>query len=35
MFLERREADPVDAFELLRNQRIEAIQGNRNPWVRP
>ncbi len=28
-------ADPVDAFELLRDQRIEAIQGNKNPWARP
>lgn len=28
-------ADPVDAFEVLRDQRIEAIQGNKNPWVRP
>ncbi len=29
------EADPVDAFEVLRDERIEAIQGNKNPWVRP
>ena len=28
-------ADPVDAFELLRDERIEVIQGNRNRWVRP
>ncbi len=28
-------ADPVDTFELLRDQRIEAIQGNKDRWVRP
>lgn len=28
-------ADPVDAFEILRDQRIEAIQGNKNKFVRP
>ena len=27
--------DSVDAFEVLRDQRIEAIQGNKNPRVRP
>ncbi len=26
-------ADPVSAFELQRNDRIEAAQGNRNPYV--
>lgn len=25
--------DPVDAQELLRNERIELIQGNRNPFI--
>ncbi len=35
MFKAWHEADPVDAFEVLRDQRIEAIQGNANPWVRP
>lgn len=35
MFEAWHEADSVDAFELLRDQRIEAIQGNKNPWVRP
>ncbi len=35
MFLERREADPVDDWERLMDMRIEAIQGNSNHWVRP
>ena len=25
--------DPVDAFELLRNDRVETAQGNRNPYI--
>lgn len=28
-------ADLVNAFELLRDQRIEAIQGDKNHWARP
>ncbi len=28
-------SDPPDAWELLRNTRIEAEQGNRNPFVKP
>lgn len=28
-------SDPVDAWERTRDRRIEKIQGNRNPWVRP
>ncbi len=35
MFKAWHAADPVDTFEVLRDQRIEAIQGNRNDWVRP
>ena len=35
MFEAWHEADPVDAFEVLRDQRIDAIQGNRNDCVRP
>ncbi len=35
LFEEWREADPVDAWERLRDERIEAIQGNRNEWVTP
>ena len=27
------EADPVDAFEIQRNNRIYAYQGNRNPFI--
>lgn len=27
-------ADPVDIWELLRDRRIEAVQGNKNPFVR-
>lgn len=27
--------DPVDDWERLRDERVEAAQGNRNPWVRP
>ena len=26
--------DPVDTWELLRDRRIEAVQGNKNPFVR-
>jgi ribulose kinase len=25
--------DPVDDFEMYRNQKIEAFQGNRNPFI--
>ncbi len=35
MFEPWHEAGPVNAFELLRDQRIEAIQGNRNDCVSP
>ena len=27
-------ADPVDDWEELRDRRIEAVQGNKNPFVR-
>jgi deoxyribonuclease-1 len=27
-------ADPVDQWERLRDRRIEAVQGNKNPYVR-
>ena len=27
------ELDPVDAFEIQRNNRVYAYQGNRNPFV--
>lgn len=33
MFEEWWAADPVDDFERLRDTRIEAAQGNRNPFV--
>lgn len=26
--------DPVDSFERIRNKRIEAIQGNLNPYIK-
>jgi len=29
------EADPVSSWERTRDQRIEVIQGNSNPWVKP
>ena len=35
MFEAWHEADPVDTFEVLRDERIEAIQGNKNRWVSP
>ena len=35
MFEEWHEADPVDAWEQTRDERIEAIQGNRNEWLIP
>jgi endonuclease I len=35
MFEEWHAVDPADAFEFLRDQRIEAIQGNKNTMVRP
>jgi deoxyribonuclease-1 len=28
-------SNPVDRWERLRDRRIEAVQGNRNPYVRP
>ena len=31
--IERNEADPVDEFEMRRNERIYEFQGNRNPFV--
>jgi deoxyribonuclease-1 len=34
MFEEWSAADPVDAFERLRDTRIEAAQGNRNPHLK-
>ncbi len=34
MFLDWSRDDPVDAWEQLRDERIEAAQGNRNPHVR-
>jgi len=33
MFEEWSAADPVDDFERLRDTRINAAQGNRNPFV--
>jgi len=35
MFLDWSRDDPVDAWERLRDERIEAAQGNRNSHVRP
>ena len=34
MFEDWSAADPVDVFERLRDTRIEAAQGNRNPFVK-
>ncbi|HZO00140.1 MAG TPA: endonuclease [Burkholderiales bacterium] len=34
MFQVWSQADPVDSWELLRDTRIEAVQGNKNPFVR-
>ena len=34
MFQVWSQADPVDSWELLRDRRIEAVQGNKNPFVR-
>ena len=34
MFEEWSAADPVDNWERLRNERVFAAQGNRNPFVR-
>lgn len=34
MFIRWHEADPVSDWEIERDRRIEAIQGNGNPWVR-
>lgn len=33
LFLEWHEDDPVDNFEIQRNNRIYAYQGNRNPFI--
>jgi len=33
MLLEWNESDPVDAWELQRNERTYEIQGNRNPFI--
>jgi endonuclease I len=33
LFLQWNVEDPVDAFELNRNELIEGIQGNRNPFI--
>ena len=33
MLLEWNELDPVDAGEEYRNDYIETIQGNRNPFI--
>lgn len=33
LFLAWHQADPVDAWELERDKRIEALQGNHNPFV--
>jgi deoxyribonuclease I len=35
MFEAWSQTDPVDSWERLRDVKIEAIQGNRNPYVRP
>jgi deoxyribonuclease I len=34
MFEAWAKVDPVDQWELLRDRRIEAVQGNKNPFVR-
>ncbi|NLB84783.1 MAG: hypothetical protein GX794_01530, partial [Acholeplasmataceae bacterium] len=33
LFLQWHLADPVDAFEINRNQQIHTLQGNRNPFI--
>lgn len=33
MFREWNDADPVSDWEILRDERIEAVQGNSNPWI--
>ncbi len=33
MFIRWDRADPVSAWERLRNQRIMSVQGNGNPWI--
>ncbi|MCB4807530.1 endonuclease [Tamlana sp. 62-3] len=33
LFLDWNEEDPVSSFEIQRNNRIEAAQGNRNPFI--
>ena len=33
MLLRWNEADPVDSWEMNRNNVIEGIQGNRNPFI--
>lgn len=33
LFLAWHRADPVDAWEIERNQRIEGLQGNSNPFI--
>ena len=35
MFLQWHEADPPDEWERTRDERIEELQGNKNPFVRP
>jgi deoxyribonuclease I len=34
MFEAWSKSDPVDEWEKLRDRRIEAVQGNKNPFVR-
>jgi len=34
MFIRWNRDDPVSAWEILRDDRIRAIQGDGNPWVR-
>jgi deoxyribonuclease-1 len=34
MFEAWSKSDPVDQWERLRDRRIEAVQGNKNPYVR-
>lgn len=33
MFISWSRADPVDSWEMLRDRRVDAAQGNRNPFV--
>ena len=33
MLLEWHESDPVDDFEIARNERSYSIQNNRNPFI--